>query len=159
MPYKVTTLTNSKIDEVREALCDNPDFCRFFKNIDDRLNELLPIVPAEAQNKLYEAETAVNGIIHAVLDVTYRKGVQDAVKLTDTGRKPKYICLEMESHRKDALKLHSWSKTGWAYKITRILKEYTDEAEADRDMARLKTGEITEGDLISRKAHRTAKLI
>lgn len=82
-----------------------------------------------------------------------------AEKKAATSKKPKYMLLECESRRKDAQRIHAGSKTGMISKLVRILKEYTDEAEADRDMARLKADEITESDLINRKAHRTAKLI
>lgn len=146
-------LTSAKIEEIREALCDNPELCRCFRSIDDNLNELLPITPKDARHKLYEIEAAINEIMSLSGDAAYRKGVSDTLK-SEGSRKAKYMCLELESRSKNAYRTYSGQKTGWIYRICRIVKEYCEEEEADRDMARLRAGEITEGDLKGKRIHR-----
>jgi hypothetical protein len=69
-------------------------------------------------------------------------------------RKPKYIAMEFESRRKDAYRRYKGSKTGSIYKILKVVKEYTDEAEVDQDLARLKAGEISEDDIIWKRKRR-----
>lgn len=89
----------------------------------------------------------------AVNFYTYRQSSQDSISLvkqTSSKRKPKYFILECESHRKDVFKPYG-GRTGWLYKLVKTMREYTDEADADRDLARLKAGEITEDDIIRKR--------
>ena len=146
---KAQRLTASKIDSIRENVCNSRDFCKNFKIFDDRLNDVLPIVPEESRAALYDIESAVNEIIQAIMVAAYQKGVNDTRKNAD--KKAEYVCLEFESRRKDANRLFSGSKTGWIYKILRVVKEYTNESQADIDIERLMAGEITEFELSHRR--------
>lgn len=161
----IDLLTDNQIDAVwSEILSSNEECIGCFKLIDDRLNELLTIVPQDARNSLYVIEKSVNEIVSTSNDKMYRRGFQDGINLLlemiqgkqcNTGSKPKYMLLECESCRKDAQRIYAGSKTGMIYKLVRILNEYTDEAEADKTMDRLTAGEITENDLVRRRRNRT----
>ena len=142
-------ITSAKMDEIRQALCDSREFSKLFKTFDDRLNELLPVTQKDFRCKLYDIERTVNEIINISNDAGYQKGVQDAAKLTSTGGKARYMCLSVESHRKE---VRGSGRSGWIYKICKVVKEYVDEAKADNDIARLKAGEISEYELAG---HRT----
>ena len=107
---------------------------------------MLPITPMNARNKLYEIESGVNEIV----DVSFRQGIHEGINLllevigdgqAAVGRKTQYMCLEMESRRKE---VRGSGRSGWIYKIVRVVREYTNESEADQDLAGLKSGEITE---------------
>lgn len=160
-------LSDSRIEEIwSDTLSNNDEYVSCFKGIDDRLNKLLPITPKDARNSLYEIERSVNEIVSTSNDKTYRRGFQDGISLLlelmrkqrATSQRPRYILLECESRRKDAYRPYG-GKTGWVYKLARVLKEYVNEAEADQDMARLRIGEITESELIRKRTHGAAKLI
>jgi hypothetical protein len=148
----IELLGASRVEAIRDALSDNEEFCSCMKKIDDRLNELHKIVPKESRDALYKIESALSDIITISIDLTYKQGFHgiNLVKLARANRKPKYIVMEFESHRKDVVKLYG-GRTGWLYKLTKVLREYTDEAEVDQDMAKLKSGEITEDDIIRKR--------
>lgn len=146
-------LSDSRVEAIRDALSNNEELCSCFKQIDDHLNVLHKIVPKESRDALYKIENALSDIVSISNDLTYKQGFQDAMSLakqTSSRRKPKYIVMEFESHRKDVIKLYG-GRTGWLYKLTKVLREYTDEAEVDMDLARLRSGEITEDELGKRR--------
>jgi len=146
----LSVLSDSKTEAIMEALSENPEYVGYFKRIDDRLNQLIKIVPSEYRNALYDIERAIGSTVSIVNEFTYKQGLQDGMSLTKqttSNRKPNYFILEVESHRKDVHKLYG-GRTGWLYKLVKTLREYVDEDEADQDLDRLRSGEITEDEVI-----------
>ncbi|HYE82193.1 MAG TPA: hypothetical protein VEG39_08505 [Clostridia bacterium] len=143
-------LSDSRAEAIMEALSENPEYVGYFKRIDDRLNQLIKIVPKESRGALYEIETALGNVVSIANEYAYSRGLHDGMSLakqTTSQRKPSYFILEVESRRKDVHKPYG-GRTGWLYKLVKTLREYTDEAEADQDLDRLRSGEIPEEDII-----------
>lgn len=147
-------LSDSRAEAIMEALSMNEEYVSFFKNIDVRLNQLHKIVPKEYRNALYDIEKSIGSIVGIVNEFTYKQGLENGMSLAKQiapRKKPQYMIIEFESRRKDADRLYKGSKTGSIYRILKIVKEYTDEAEADRILARLKAGEISEEDIFRKR--------
>lgn len=147
-------LSDSRAEAIMEALSMNEEYVSFFKNIDARLNELHKIVPKGYRNALYDIERDIGSIVGIANELAYRRGLEDGMspdKQTASRRKPQYMIIEFESRRKDANRQYKGSKTGSIYRILKIVKEYTNEAEADRVLARLKAGEISEDDIFQKR--------
>jgi len=146
-------LDDSRAEAIQEALSENPEYAGYFKRIDERLNQLIKIVPREYRNALYDIETALGNVVSIANEHAYKQGFQDGMSLakqTTSTRKSNYFILEVESHRKDVHKLYG-GRTGWLYKLVKTLREYVDEAEADHDLERLRAGEITEDDIFRKR--------
>ena len=96
----------------------------------------------------------IRELVEAAVNLyTENQSFQDGmslVKQTSSMRKPKYFILECESYRKDVIKPYG-GRTGWLYKLVKTIREYTDEAEADQDLARLKAGELSEDDILRKR--------
>jgi hypothetical protein len=131
--------------------------------VKEGLKELFQVVPHDRHDSIYNIEKAIDDILTRSNDMSYRQGYQNCVDLMFENmrerqaaaildsQKPRYMIMELESRRKDAVRLFPYSKTGWIYRLSRIIKDYTNSVEADNDLAGLLSGEISETDLFRRK--------
>ena len=96
-------LSDSRIEAINGILSEDQDYISGIKNIDDRLNQLLKIVPKESRDMLYEIEMTIGMVTAISKELAYIQGVQDGMSLTKQAtsqRKPSYFILEVESRRK-----------------------------------------------------------
>lgn len=148
-------LTNEEfMQRMYEILAENDRYQATFERIEKATSSL----PIETAN---EIELAYCEQLTITQETMYREGFRDGVNLIleltgrkslNAARRPEYMCIELESRRKDAARKYHGMKTGFVYKLTRVIKEYTSETEADRDMEALLSGRITEADIVLRGA-------
>lgn len=148
-------LTNEEfMQDMYELLSEDEGYQAAFKRIEKAASSL----PIEIVN---EIESAYCLQLAITQETMYRKGFRDGVNLIlelagckslNAARRPEYMCIELESRRKDAARKYPGMKSGTIYKLIRVIKEYTSETEADRDMEALLSGRITEADIVLRGA-------
>lgn len=138
------------MSDIKSRTIENEEIGKLWEDYSKKYNRL--------SDELSKANIDIQLLVEAVRATkafyTYKQDLNNdanIVKKIPGSRKPKYIAMEFESRRKDAYRRYKGSKTGSIYKILRIVKEYTNEAEADLDLARLKAGEISEDDVIRKK--------
>lgn len=81
-------LCDSGVETIRNILSENEEYVGCFKRIDDRLNELIQIVPKESRSALYEIEMTLNRILSIANELTYKQGFQDGISLAKQTASP-----------------------------------------------------------------------